>query len=194
MGRKWVDHPGSALLFSFILRPHMAPAAAGLLPLLAGWAMADAAWELSGADVRCKWPNDLLVRERKVAGILSESRVVDGVLAFVVIGIGVNLEVPEEVADAGGLGRVDRGALLTAFLRRFRAAYLPDAPGFADAVRARWRDRSDTLGRDVEVTRVDGSRIRGRALDVDGDGALLVETSDGPLWISAGDVGLVGPG
>lgn len=196
LGRRWVDRPGQALLFSFVLRPDLPPPAAGLLSLLAGWAMAEAASELSGADVRCKWPNDLLVDDRKVGGILAQSKVEDGTLTWVVVGLGVNLgdDDPEGVAGAGSLGPLDRGALLTAFLRRFREAYRPEADGFAGDVRDRWRARSSTLGRTVEVTLSDGSRVLGEALDVDGSGALLVRTADGHVWVTEGDVEHATPG
>jgi BirA family transcriptional regulator, biotin operon repressor / biotin---[acetyl-CoA-carboxylase] ligase len=184
------------LLFSLILRPDMRPTDAGLLSLLAGWAMADAASELSDADVRCKWPNDLLVNDRKVGGILAESKVVEGALASVVIGVGVNLD-PEDldgIDGAGSLGPLDPGALLTAFLRRFREACRPEGHGFATDVRERWRSRSSTLGRTVEVTLTDGARVRGEALDVDRSGSLLVRTSEGHVWITEGDVEHATPG
>jgi BirA family biotin operon repressor/biotin-[acetyl-CoA-carboxylase] ligase len=195
MGRRWVDRPGGALLFSFILRPDLPPNAAGLLSLLTGWAMAEAASELSGADVRCKWPNDLLMDERKVGGILAESKVVEDALDAVVIGVGVNLEAEEleGIDGAGDLGPVDRGALLTAFLRRFREAYRPEADGFVTDARERWRSRSSTLGRPVDVRLADGSRVRGEALDIDRGGALLVRTSDGHVWVTEGDVEHVRP-
>lgn len=196
LGRRWVDHPGGALLFSFVLRPELPPTAAGLLSLLAGWAMADAASALAATDVRCKWPNDLLVDDRKVGGVLAESKIEDGTLDFVVIGIGVNLESEnlEDIDGAGHLAELDRGPLLTAFLLRFREAYRPGAEGFALDVAERWRGRSATLGRAVEVVLTDGARVRGEALDIDRSGALLVRAPDGHVWVTEGDVEHLLPG
>ncbi len=189
MGRTWVDRPGEALMCSFVLRPAtLDPAAAGLIPLLAGAAMAEAAAEVSGADVRCTWPNDLLLAGGKVGGILVESAVEDGRLRHVVVGAGVNLSAPPDVPDATDLGGVDPAVLLTAFLRAFRDGYVPDHPGFAERVRARWRERSATLDTDVEAIDHDGSAIRGRAVDVDERGALVIETDRGVVVVTSGEV------
>ena len=75
LGRTWMDRAGAALMFSFVVRPPLEPERAGLIPLLAGAAMAAAIRDVAGADVRCKWPNDLLVGDAKVGGILVESSV-----------------------------------------------------------------------------------------------------------------------
>ena len=73
LGRTWTDRAGAALMFSFVVRPSLEPERAGLIPLLAGAAMAAAIRDVAGVDVRCKWPNDLLVGDSKVGGILVES-------------------------------------------------------------------------------------------------------------------------
>src|SRR5882724_10065658 len=86
LGREWVDRRGSALMFLFVLRPPLPPERAGMVPLLVGVAMARAARDTTGADVRCTWPNDLMLGEAKVGGILAESVVGDGRLRFVVVG------------------------------------------------------------------------------------------------------------
>jgi len=77
LGRRWIDEPGRALMFSIVLRPELSPGRAGLISLLAGTAMARACVEAAGAAVGCKWPNDLMLGGAKVGGILSESAVVD---------------------------------------------------------------------------------------------------------------------
>ena len=75
LGRIWVDRPGGALMTSIVLRPAIAPDALGLLTLLAGAAWAESARAITGLDVRCKWPNDLLVGEAKAGGVLAASSV-----------------------------------------------------------------------------------------------------------------------
>ena len=184
-GRTWVDRPGVALMFSFVLRPPASdPEHAGLIPLLAGVAMAGAIERVAGVEVRCKWPNDLLLGSAKVGGILVESSVADGALRYAVVGVGVNLEPPTEVEGAAGLGAIDPAALLSAFLRRFHAGYaaLP-----SDVVE-QWSLVSATLGREVEVVRVNSPSIRGRAVAVDERGALVIETADGPVTVTSGEV------
>src|SRR5438067_10339900 len=78
LGRTWISEPGGSLLFSIVLRPNLDPERGLLLTLLAGLAMAEACNAVTGADVRCKWPNDLLLGDRKVGGILAEARLRDG--------------------------------------------------------------------------------------------------------------------
>jgi len=186
-GRGWTDVPGGSLLASVVLRPDLAPDRTGLLTLLAGAAMAEAAAALTGVDVRCKWPNDLLVRERKVAGILAESGVADGELGAVVMGVGVNLAPPD--AEGGeGIGDVDPARLLGDFLRRFHDTYAGSAEALADQVRDRWRARSATLGRAVRAIGTDGAVLTGTAVDVDDAGGLVLATPDGPRTVTSGAV------
>jgi BirA family biotin operon repressor/biotin-[acetyl-CoA-carboxylase] ligase len=185
-----MDTPGQALMFSVVLRPQIAPDRAGLLSLLAGAAMADAASEASGTAIACKWPNDLLAPDGgKVAGILLESAVQDGAIRHVAMGLGVNLEPPQDIEGAAGLGaQVDPMALLTGFLVRFRDGYQPGSAAFSPDVVQRWSGVSATLGRDVEISRADGSKERGRATALDERGGLIVETDAGPRTVAFGEV------
>jgi BirA family biotin operon repressor/biotin-[acetyl-CoA-carboxylase] ligase len=191
-GRGWDDVPGGALMFSFVLRPRLAPDDVGLLPLLAGAAAAEAVAAIAGVDVRCKWPNDLMLGEAKTGGILAESALDGAAIRHVVVGVGINLVPPVGVAGAAGLGAgVDPMALLSEFLRRFVTTYVDGgtAPGFADGARARWRGVAATLGLEVEVTRADGETIRGRAIDVDERGALVLDLEGGGrVTVRTGDV------
>ena len=188
--RVWSDRPGHALLFSVVVRPALEPEQLGLVALAAGAAMADAAAELSGEDVRCKWPNDLLRSGSKVGGILGEAVVSDDGVRHAVVGVGVNLEPPPDVADAAGIGDVDPEALLTAFLVRFRVLLDGDPAGVIEG----WRARSATLGRRVEATVTGGDSVRGVAADLDERGGLVVLTDDGPTTITFGDVRHVNQG
>jgi BirA family transcriptional regulator, biotin operon repressor / biotin---[acetyl-CoA-carboxylase] ligase len=184
LGRTWTDVPGRALMFSFVLRPALDPEDAGLIPLLAGAAMATTIRDVAGIEVRCKWPNDLLLAGGKVGGILAESSVSDGSLRYVVVGIGLNLEPPTGVGAVAGLGDADPAALLSGFLRRFRDGYERLPEGAVDA----WTDVSATLGREVEVVRLQGPPVRGRAIAVDDRGALVIRTADGTRTVTSGEV------
>lgn len=184
LGRPWTDIPGAALMFSFVLRPDLGPENAGLIPLLAGAAMAAAIREVAGIEVRCKWPNDLLLAGGKVGGILVESSVAHGRVRYAVVGIGINLEPPAWVEGAAGLGHADPGGVLSAFLQRFRDGYVRLPDGAVDA----WTALSTTLGSDVEVRRPPGPPVRGRAIAVDERGALVIRTADGTETVTSGEV------
>ena len=174
-GRTWTAPPGTALLVSIVLRD-----APGLLPLRAGLAVAD----LSGPPARVKWPNDVLVEGRKVAGILAEGRPAEG---WTVLGIGVNaaLDVsalpPELRAGAASLGRAPE-AVLTELLGALETWIAPPEDAVVDALRAR-----DAL-LDRPVRWADGEGI---GAGIDADGALLVRRADGSTArLDAGEVHL----
>jgi BirA family biotin operon repressor/biotin-[acetyl-CoA-carboxylase] ligase len=189
LDRSWRDRPGESLLFSVLLRPRIAAELAGLLPLLAGAAMAEAVG--SRADVRagCKWPNDVMVGSDKVGGILGEAAVEGGELRHVVLGIGMNLGVPPDVDGAASVAGVDAAALLEEFLARLHRSYRPHDEGFEASVVAAWRRASVTLGRRVRATDARGHDVAGVAVDVDERGGLIVERADGARSIVAfGDV------
>ncbi|MEO8476413.1 MAG: biotin--[acetyl-CoA-carboxylase] ligase [Actinomycetota bacterium] len=190
LGRSWDDVAGGSILCSIVLRPSVPLEDAGLLTLLAGAAWAEAAREVAGVVAECAWPNDLMVGEAKAGGVLAESRIADGRLDVVVLGSGINLEPPEGLdRPVAGLGAdVDRVALLGRFLGGFRTGYSVEAAQLSDGVRSRWRAVSATLGRDVEATRNDGVPIRGRAVDVDARGGLVLDTRDGLAVVAFGEV------
>jgi BirA family biotin operon repressor/biotin-[acetyl-CoA-carboxylase] ligase len=189
LGRSWDDVEGRAILCSVVLRPSVPADDAGLLTLLAGAAWAEAAREVTGVDVTAKWPNDLLVGGAKVGGVLAESRVVDDRLDVVILGSGINLEAPAIGRPVAGLGTgVDPVALLGTFLSRFRRGYEAGPDRLSDEVRTRWRAVTSTLGREVEASRADGVPIRGRAVDVDARGGLVLDTRDGLAVVSFGEV------
>jgi len=175
-GRRWLDEAGASLLVSILLRPRLEPSRLPLLSYAAAVAVAEALEAAAGLAGRLKWPNDVLVDGRKIAGILLESRI--GQAPAVVVGIGVNVAqraFPPDLAPrvtsvalAGGRS-TDREALLAALLESFDAwRGRLEGEGFA-AVRERWLALSDTLGRPV---RVDG-RV-GIAVDLDAEGALVL--------------------
>jgi BirA family biotin operon repressor/biotin-[acetyl-CoA-carboxylase] ligase len=198
MGRAWVSPPGAALMFSVLLRPGAVhPARRGWVPLLAGVAVASAVRGLTGLEAGLKWPNDVLVGGAKLAGILAEQSA-----GAIVVGTGINVstqgsELPVPTATSlalQGAASTGRAELLCAVLGEFERLYLawtgtrdpgdPDAAG----LRAEYRRRSVTLGRQVRVEFPGGGTAHGTAIDVDETGQLLLDTADGPLTVSAGDV------
>jgi BirA family biotin operon repressor/biotin-[acetyl-CoA-carboxylase] ligase len=189
LDRTWVDVPGRALLFSIVLRPTwLPPDRAGVLTLAAGLAMVNAAREVAAKELRCKWPNDLLIDDRKAGGILAESRLAPRRIEHVIVGIGVNLDPPANVDLAAGIGDVDASALLAAFLRSFVALYATDPATFVGSVMAAYPRESATIGREVEATTTEGRRVRGPAIGVDDAGSLVVDTPAGHVRITSGEV------
>ena len=193
LDRSWIDEPG-ALLFSVVLRPSRGPEHAGLLALLAGTAMVEALRRTSGAEITCKWPNDLLDGQAKVGGILAGSRIGDGALDFVVLGVGVNLGAAPAVEGAGALDGADAAEVLGAFLKTFASGYRPSAEGFAAGVLEGYRQVCSTLGRMVRATTTDGGLVEGMAADVDALGGLLVRSADRTETVRFGDVEHLRPG
>lgn len=187
LGRSWEARPGAALLVSVLLRPDLPPASAHRCTFAAGLAAVEACGEVAGVEAGLKWPNDVLVGDRKLAGLLAEA-VLDGDrLAAVVVGMGLNLAadgVPEggiSLEEAAGRP-VDRQAVLDAWLARFDAR-LADLDGILDDYRA----ASATLGRTVRV-QLPGATFEGEAADVTADGHLVVATPSGERTVAAGDV------
>jgi BirA family biotin operon repressor/biotin-[acetyl-CoA-carboxylase] ligase len=209
LGRTWTSVPGASLTFSVLLRPATVPAARrGWLALLAGVAVASAVRSVTGGGVSgggvgavLKWPNDVLVGDRKLAGILAEQSP-DG--SAVVIGMGINVATPADALPVSPTGlagtsllvegaTVAREALLLEVLRQlerwyiaFRADPDPVRTGLLDA----YRPLCVTLGQKVRVELPIGRFMTGVARGIDPDGRLLISDNPGdpPMAISAGDV------
>jgi BirA family transcriptional regulator, biotin operon repressor / biotin---[acetyl-CoA-carboxylase] ligase len=167
----------------------------GWLPLLAGLAVATTVSRLGEVDARLKWPNDVLVGDRKIAGLLAE---VSGDAVVVGIGINVSLradELPVPTATSlllAGSEVVDRDPVLRAVLRDLARRYVAwcsaDGDPLATGLLADYRATSATIGRDVTVHLPGGATRSGRAVDVDEQGRLVVAGDDGVDALAAGDV------
>lgn len=201
LDRQWTAPPRSGIFLSVLLRPTGVPVQRwGWLPLLAGVAAAESTSRVAGLDVRLKWPNDLLVGERKLAGILAE-RAGEGV----VVGIGLNVSLREDelpVPGATSLGlsgsiTTDRDPLLRALLRDLETWYgrWRDAGGDARAsgLHAAYTAACATLGRRVRVQLPAGRVLVGTATGIDDDGRVVVAGPDGEEAVGAGDVVHVRP-
>jgi BirA family biotin operon repressor/biotin-[acetyl-CoA-carboxylase] ligase len=193
LDRTWVTPAGTALTFSAVVDPDLPDARWPLLPLAAGLAVA-AAVRRAGAEPVLKWPNDVLVVDRKVSGILVERVGRPGSRPLAVVGIGVNtdlaeaeLPVPTATSLAIAGAPVARAVLLGWVLAALddQLAALRGDPG---AFLERYRAACGTLGRVVEVLLPDGNRLRGEARTVDDGGRLVVDDSGSPVAVGAGDV------
>lgn len=191
-GRTWVSPPGAGLYVSIVLRPlaHAVP----LVTIAAGVAVAEGIQNATGLTPGVKWPNDVYLGERKVAGVLAEA---GSGLEWVILGIGINVlpaAYPPDVAERATsieheLGReVDRGLLLAECLAALASRYDDLQSGRADVVTQAWRARArSTLGRLVRWTSNDGA-FEGVADNIDATGALIVRTASGSTRIISGEV------
>lgn len=196
-GRSWLSSPEGSLTFSLAWRFDGGPQALLGLPLAVGVALADTLGAL-GQQVHLKWPNDVLKDGDKLAGILIETQSAPGGGTWAVIGIGLNLLMPDEMEaqlgrSAAGmpwLARMDRDALMAALLDGLAGCLREfTARGFA-AFSARWNLRHAWQGETVVL--LDGGVVRheGRAAGVDDSGRLLLDTDEGRITVMAGDVSL----
>lgn len=202
--RPWASPPGVGLWMSVLLRPPLPAHELGRLTLAAAVAVVEAVRDGAGVAAGIKWPNDVVVGGRKLCGILTELEADWEQVHFAVVGIGVNVNTPPEafppdVREAATSLRIEAGhpvpraPLARAILAGLERAYGETLAGQFERVLARWRAYTVTLGRPVRVLPVAGGRppIDGVALDVDGDGALLVRLADGRVErVLAGEVSL----
>jgi BirA family biotin operon repressor/biotin-[acetyl-CoA-carboxylase] ligase len=191
-GRTWRAPAGTSLLASIIVRPRLPQSLLSTLSLTSAVAAAEALRRVGRVDARLKWPNDVLVAGRKIAGILLESRMAGGADVVTIIGVGINLgqrEFPPDLSASATSVALETGhapireSVLAALLEEFdtwRARL--EGKGFSP-VREAWRRLSDTLGRRVTV-----DTVTGVATDLDADGALLIDVGGSIKRVLAGTV------
>jgi BirA family biotin operon repressor/biotin-[acetyl-CoA-carboxylase] ligase len=199
LGRAWISPARKGLWFSILLRPDLSPQSATQLTVAAATALARAIAQQTALAPDIKWPNDILIRGKKTAGILTELTAELDHVNEVVLGIGVDVNL-----DAADLPRdlrktatslkiesgqeVDRAELAVAILRELDGDYDRIRRGQFELVAAEWRQRCGTLGRQVTI-HIGDRVIRGRAESLDAEGALLLRTQHGRLErIIGGDV------
>lgn len=201
-GRSWSDRPGASLLLSMVLRPDSAAREAtdpAVLPLLVGLACARAIRAAGGPAVGVEWPNDLVIGDAKLGGILCEASLRAGSLDFVVVGIGINVEaVPDHLdadvrahaialADASGGRAADRTALAGELVRRI--VPLRADSGFAGDDLAELRRLDALAGRRVRLA----TGREGIARGILPDGGLAIEADGEQLIVHTGSVAPVAP-
>ena len=199
--RKFFSPRVKGIWFSIILRPKFPPHDAPKFTLMAAVAVAEA---MKRFDLKAgiKWPNDILFDGRKIVGILTEMTGELGKISYLVIGVGINVnirrdEFPEELRDiAASLSEINgveipRVKFFRALLEEFDKIYLEiNAEGF-DKVLERWKEYNITLGKNIRVISAGGGEnFSGKAIDLNEDGALVVETQTGLRTVYAGDVSI----
>jgi len=201
-GRVWFNRAGDCLQFSVLLRPPVAPQQATLIPLLAATSVYRALQNMGVKDVAIKWPNDVLIRNRKVCGVLCEMSVDMEGIQYAILGIGLNVNTPGErfpkelwdiacslASETGKTWR--RSELLIAILKEMDAQLTLAWRGEIQPILEAWREGAHTLGKTIRVEMPNGEVLEGSAEDVNEQGALLVRDSSGKLHIlHSGEVSL----
>ena len=198
LGRVWSSPKAKGLYFSLVLRPSIPLNQLAQLTLMSAVALAEAIEETSELKPLIKWPNDILLEDHKLAGILTELRAESDQVKFVVVGIGLNVNstAHQLVSGASSLKiaagqNFDRPKVFQAVLRSLEKWYLKLLRHGFPEVMEEWKKRSATLNRRIKITDSAGT-IEGQAVDLDEDGALLIRKDNGLIVKkSAGDVFLL---
>jgi BirA family transcriptional regulator, biotin operon repressor / biotin---[acetyl-CoA-carboxylase] ligase len=202
LGRRWHSPPGKGLWFTVLLRPDMRPSAATRFVIAAAVALCRALRETAGVQPEIKWPNDVLIRGRKVAGILIEMNAELDHINYLLlgIGVGVNLEARDYPAELKPLATslrietralVNRASLAVAILRELDQVYLAIRGGHFTALTEEWYRQCGTLGGQVTI-KVGDRIIQGRVEAIDDEGVLLLRTQHGRIErILGGDVTVI---
>jgi BirA family biotin operon repressor/biotin-[acetyl-CoA-carboxylase] ligase len=204
LGRNWVSPPRVNLYLSVVLRPSLAPHQAPQITLLSSLAVAEAIEACSGLAATVKWPNDVLLHGRKVAGLLGEIAASMAGLDFIVLGMGLNVNTSPDQLPSRRLypatsiavekgERVARRPLAEELLKRLDLHYDTFLQqGFAP-IRAPWQRRCAMLGQHIEIDN-GAALLSGEAVGIDGDGALRLRLADGRIErLLSGDIRAVHP-
>lgn len=201
LGRNWMSPVRKGLWFSVLLRPPLRPQESTQLTVAAATALWRAIHDLTGLQPEIKWPNDILLRGKKVVGVLTELSAETDRVKHITLGVGVDVnqtasEFPADLKKIATSLKIELGEtisrpeLATAILRELDRDYARICAGQFPAVADEWEQHCTTIGRNVAI-HIGDRRIRGRAESLDDDGALIVRTEHGRLErIIGGDVTL----
>jgi BirA family transcriptional regulator, biotin operon repressor / biotin---[acetyl-CoA-carboxylase] ligase len=203
-GRSWVSLPEGGIYLSLILRPNLMPSQVAQIPLIAGVALTKAIRETVLLQPVIKWPNDIIIGKKKVGGILTEMSSEIDAVNYVVLGIGLNVNMPASLLnkDISDIATslidecgvyISRTKLVQSFLIEFEQIYIKYLTFGFSSVRDEWKTFNNTIGSQVKITD-SGTDIKGEAIDIDNDGFLLVRKETGDIRrIISGDVSLRNP-
>lgn len=187
LGRDWVSPKGQGIYFSTIFRPRMALAEASSLTLVFAVAVCQAIRTATGLKAMIKWPNDILLEQKKVAGILTELNAETDRINFIVLGVGINVHgaLPSFLKDAACLEKtspqmISRTALFQEILRQIEEYYVLFTKKGFGPIAETWRDLSATLGTKVKIVELNKT-TEGKAVDIDEHGALLIKERNGNI-------------
>ncbi|RJP29612.1 MAG: biotin--[acetyl-CoA-carboxylase] ligase [Candidatus Omnitrophota bacterium] len=195
LGRSWISPKFKGIYLSVILRPKISPNAIPVITLLSAVSICEAIHNITGLSCQIKWPNDVLIANKKVSGVLTELNAEADQTSFVIIGAGINVNNDKKdlIASATSLKEhkkspIDRVKLLQEVLARLEHNYIIFQKGSSAPVLERWREFSSTLNRRIRINSY-RLHIEGQAIDIDSDGALMIREDSGIIRkVTAGDI------
>lgn len=195
LNRQWVSPKYKGIYLSLILKPKVPPSHSPILTLLSAVSVCEAIKEATGIEAKIKWPNDILINNKKAGGILTELNAETDEVRFVAIGIGLNVNNDKKSLISGATSikeekgeKVNRISLLQEILRKIEVNYFELNEKGAGFIADKWRHNNVTLNNRVKVV-YHKDEIEGRAIDIDVDGGLLLRKDSGITQkIMAGDV------
>lgn len=202
MGRRWHSPAGMGICMSIILRPRLSPGDAPLITLMTAVAAAETLISLLQLKVRIKWPNDILVSGKKIAGILTEMSAAKNDIRYVIVGLGMNVNTPFEILpdDIRDIAtsvyietgkRFKRAEIVRTFLKLFEHYYQLLLESGSEQIVPRWKEHSEIIGKRIRVDAVSNTFV-GRVIDVGRSGVLLLEDERGNVQsIISGDVSIL---
>lgn len=195
-GRGWSSPKGTGIWHTILLKPDISPLEVSQITLVAGLAVCRAV----GLNSMIKWPNDIVIGSKKVCGILTEMSAEMDMVNYVVCGIGINVNMPnfdDEISNRATSMYIEsnkkyvRSEIIAKLLNEFEYWYSKFLDGGLAAILDEYKKSCVTLGRDVNVI-YKKETVTGRAIDVDENGSLVVETSDGIIKVTSGEVSVRG--
>lgn len=185
LGRAWHSPKYKGLYFSLILRPKISLDRASIITLLAGVSICEAIKEVLGLELQIKWPNDILMHNKKLGGILTEVKAEVDEVNFIIIGVGLNINNDSKSLISGSIslkeikdGELSRLNILQEILYRLELNYQILEKKGAKPIIDKWRQFAITLGRRVKVYS-HKEHLEGEAFDIDVDGGLLLRNDSG---------------
>jgi BirA family biotin operon repressor/biotin-[acetyl-CoA-carboxylase] ligase len=197
LGRQWFSPADDGIYISLILRPAIPPQEAPKLTLLTAVAVADAVIDLTALPVHIKWPNDILINDKKTAGILTEINSEMDRVNYIVVGLGLNVNTPsfpDEIKDLATSLFLETGQkwsrlkLVQAYLCRFEEYYTLFKKSGFNSVLSRWKELTRMIGKSINVSMLN-EHYQGVVQAIDPDGALILKDPNGKIQrIICGDV------
>lgn len=190
-GREWLSPPGVNIYFSILLRPDITPTSAFLITFMSAVSCASALRKTTGQDIRIKWPNDLVFKDKKLGGILTETKTSHDKILFAVTGTGINVNMrandfPDYLQDSSTslLNETgicySRAPIIRDILNEMDIRYSILKSSGRDRILAEWKELSSTLGRKVLV-KTDTGQTEGLAEAIDDNGLLILRLATGQI-------------
>ena len=200
-GRSWFSPPGGGIYFSLILRPIISPSETPRITLMTAVVLAETLISLMKLKLRIKWPNDILVNGKKLAGILTEISTEMDAVNYIVVGLGMNVntqleDLPKEIKKTATSILIETGKqfprvkLIKHYLKLYEKYYDMFKNNDFEPIMKRWKELADIIGKQIRVDVIGKTHI-GKVVDVDNDGVLILKDDQGKLQrIFSGDVTL----